>query len=128
MTKRVSSIITRAPDRFACGDCGCSYDTLELAKQCEEGPCLPHAAYQPKQASWRQNIARGGFKAPPAAHPDDDEMLGDRCAERAAALSDHVDACVKLLRKQVARLAGGAAPEDIGPEVELIGRMMSRRT
>ena len=43
-------------------------------------------------------------------------------------ISDHAGACVALLRKYLHRLEQGVSPEDIGPDITLLGRMMARRT
>lgn len=42
--------------------------------------------------------------------------------------SDHVCAAIEMLERVIARLEAGTAPEDIGGEVVLIGRMMERKT
>lgn len=42
--------------------------------------------------------------------------------------SDHVCAAIEILERQIARLANGASPEDIGPDVVLIGRLLERKT
>ncbi len=43
-------------------------------------------------------------------------------------ITDHAEATAKMLESVVNRLLTGACPEDLGREVELIGRMMARRT
>lgn len=43
-------------------------------------------------------------------------------------MTDHADATVQLLRLIIARLDSGETPENLGPLVILIGRMMQRKT
>ena len=43
-------------------------------------------------------------------------------------LTDHADAACAMLEEVCRKLKGGASPEDVGPSVILIGRMMARRT
>ncbi|MDE2103181.1 MAG: hypothetical protein KGL39_38400 [Patescibacteria group bacterium] len=43
-------------------------------------------------------------------------------------ITDHAEACADMLRKHLKALETGVAPEDIGPDVILLGRIMSRRT
>ena len=42
-------------------------------------------------------------------------------------MTDHAEAAAELLAIIVKRLAAGEAPEDLGPLVVLIGRMMARK-
>lgn len=43
-------------------------------------------------------------------------------------MTDHADATIQLLRLIIARLDAGETPENLGPLVILIGRMMQRKT
>jgi hypothetical protein len=43
-------------------------------------------------------------------------------------MTDHAAATVEALEMIIALLAAGRSPEDLGPMVILIGRMMARRT
>lgn len=43
-------------------------------------------------------------------------------------VTDHAAACAQLLERYVYRLMTGTCPEDIGTEIELVGRMMARQT
>ena len=43
-------------------------------------------------------------------------------------MTDHAAATAELLQRVVDMLKAGTPPEDIGRQVELIGRMMARRT
>jgi hypothetical protein len=43
-------------------------------------------------------------------------------------MTDHAAAAAEALEKMVAMLRAGRPPEDLGPMVILIGRMMARRT
>ena len=49
-------------------------------------------------------------------------------ADEIQAITDHAMANAELLERIVNALLTGAAPEDLGREVELIGVMMQRRT
>ena len=42
--------------------------------------------------------------------------------------TDHAAAAAEALEKIVAQLRAGRPPEDLGPDVILVGRMMARRT
>lgn len=42
--------------------------------------------------------------------------------------TDHAEATAELLQRVVDLLKAGTSPEDMGRQVELIGRMMARRT
>lgn len=44
------------------------------------------------------------------------------------ALPDHVEAAISVLQGVIDRMRAGASPEDVGPTVILLGRMMARRT
>lgn len=44
------------------------------------------------------------------------------------AVTDHAQALADLLKGVVRRLEQGETPEGLGDEVQLIGRVMSRRT
>lgn len=44
------------------------------------------------------------------------------------AVSDYAEAFATMLRGFVKQLETGTTPEDIGPQVVLVGRMMARRT
>jgi len=43
-------------------------------------------------------------------------------------VTDHADAAALALEKMAALLRAGRPPEELGPGVVLIGRMMARRT
>jgi hypothetical protein len=43
-------------------------------------------------------------------------------------MTDHAAAAAEALEKVIAMLKAGQSPEDLGPMVVLIGRMMARRT
>ncbi len=43
-------------------------------------------------------------------------------------MTDHAAATAEALEKVIAMLKAGQSPEDLGPMVILIGRMMARRT
>jgi hypothetical protein len=43
-------------------------------------------------------------------------------------MTDHAAAAAEALEKVIAMLRAGQSPEDLGPMVILIGRMMARRT
>ena len=43
-------------------------------------------------------------------------------------MTDHAEAAAEALEKVAALLRGGQSPEDLGPWVILLGRMMARRT
>ena len=43
-------------------------------------------------------------------------------------MTDHAAATAEALEKVIAMLKAGQSPEDLGPMVVLIGRMMARRT
>jgi hypothetical protein len=43
-------------------------------------------------------------------------------------MTDHAEAAAEALEKMTALLRAGQSPEDLGPMVILIGRMMARRT
>lgn len=43
-------------------------------------------------------------------------------------ITDHADAFAQVLERCAKKLRTGACPEDVGPDVVLLGRMMSRRT
>ena len=45
-----------------------------------------------------------------------------------AAITDHAEAAADALQRIVDKLRGGASPEDLGRDVELLGRIMARRT
>lgn len=44
------------------------------------------------------------------------------------AIPDHAEAAADALQRIVDRLRGGTSPEDLGRDVELLGRIMARRT
>lgn len=48
--------------------------------------------------------------------------------QRAKLMTDHAAATAEALEKVIAMLKAGQSPEDLGPMVILIGRMMARRT
>ncbi len=48
--------------------------------------------------------------------------------ERPKEMTDHAAATAEALEKVIAMLKAGQSPEDLGPMVILIGRMMARRT
>jgi hypothetical protein len=48
--------------------------------------------------------------------------------ERPKKMTDHAAATAEALEKVIAMLKAGQSPEDLGPMVILIGRMMARRT
>ena len=48
--------------------------------------------------------------------------------ERSEKMTDHAAAAAEALEKVIAMLKAGQSPEDLGPMVILIGRMMARRT
>jgi len=48
--------------------------------------------------------------------------------ERIEKMTDHAAATAEALEKVIAMLKAGQSPEDLGPMVILIGRMMARRT
>lgn len=48
--------------------------------------------------------------------------------ERIKKMTDHAAATAEALEKVIAMLKAGQSPEDLGPMVILIGRMMARRT
>lgn len=43
-------------------------------------------------------------------------------------ITDHAQAAVEYLQWIISQLKGGVPPEDIGPQVVLVGRLMARRT
>jgi len=43
-------------------------------------------------------------------------------------LHDHAEATVAALQRIVDKLNAGTSPEDLGRDVELLGRIMARRT
>lgn len=43
-------------------------------------------------------------------------------------MSDHTEAAVEVLERLIALLRAGHSPEDLGPAVILVGRLMARRT
>jgi hypothetical protein len=43
-------------------------------------------------------------------------------------VTDHAAAAIELLQQVIAKLNAGVAPEDLGPQVVLVGRMMARKT
>lgn len=43
------------------------------------------------------------------------------------AVTDHAEAAAELLEAFARKLRSGTSPEDIGPHVVLIGRMMARK-
>jgi len=43
-------------------------------------------------------------------------------------MTDHAAAAAEALEKIVAQLRAGRPPEELGPDVILVGRMMARRT
>lgn len=45
-----------------------------------------------------------------------------------AAIPDHAEAAADALQRIVDKLRGGTSPEDLGRDVELLGRVMARRT
>lgn len=49
-------------------------------------------------------------------------------AEQPKPISDHADAAKDSLLRIVRLLEAGNSPEDLGPQVILIGRMMARKT
>jgi hypothetical protein len=48
--------------------------------------------------------------------------------ERIKKMTDHAAATAEALEMVIAMLKAGQSPEDLGPMVILIGRMMARRT
>lgn len=44
------------------------------------------------------------------------------------AIPDHAEAAADALQRIVDKLRGGTSPEDLGRDVELLGRVMARRT
>lgn len=46
----------------------------------------------------------------------------------APSITDHAEASAVMLEGYAARIRGGASPEDLGKDVELLGRVMARRT
>ena len=49
-------------------------------------------------------------------------------AVEAVVVTDHADAAATMLETVVKQLRTGVSPEDLGPTVVLVGRMMARRT
>ncbi len=43
-------------------------------------------------------------------------------------MTDHAEAAVEMLEQIIEGLRAGYSPEDLGPLVVLIGRLMARRT
>jgi len=43
-------------------------------------------------------------------------------------ITDHAEASAVMLEGYAARIRGGTSPEDLGKDVELLGRIMARRT
>ena len=153
MERLVTPIIASADKRHECMSCGRSYDNSAEVSACwawhedgNPGP-IPAPAYAPTGTSWRKTVQSGGWKAPgeplqqkgdwkefrPSTHDcyiEIDMSYRPNWSPQIAlpTLTDHAAACAELLRKQLVRLEQGAAPEDIGPEIVLIGRMMARRT
>jgi hypothetical protein len=54
------------------------------------------------------------------------EYKGEK--RKAPEMTDHAAATAEALEKVIAMLKAGQSPEDLGPMVILIGRMMARRT
>jgi|JI10StandDraft_1071094.scaffolds.fasta_scaffold3088829_2 hypothetical protein len=48
--------------------------------------------------------------------------------QRNAAITNHAEAAADALQRIVGKLRGGTSPEDLGRDVELLGRVMARRT
>ncbi len=48
--------------------------------------------------------------------------------EKPKTITDHAAAAAEVLEKIVAQLRAGRPPEELGPNVILVGRMMARRT
>ena len=92
---------TAKVERYACQGCGRSYQGQVEALNCE----LHHQA-----------LLKATACGEPLVPPKRD------------ATTDHAAATSELLRRIVKRLENGVSPEDLGAEVELIGRMMARRT
>lgn len=70
------------------------------------------------------------YGGPQRAHiPAADYAAYDRImARRQAAIPDHAEAAADALQRIVDKLRGGTSPEDLGRDVELLGRVMARRT
>ena len=43
-------------------------------------------------------------------------------------ITDHAEASAVMLEGYAARIRSGTSPEDLGKDVELLGRIMARRT
>jgi len=118
--------------RYQCGECGRTHDTESQATLCEGF----HA----------NGVVRGSsviVDAPPSQpfrvydtftdgcgdlRPSPEVTFVSTMPEPATGITDHAAASAEALRKIVKRLEDGTAPEDIGSEVVLLGRMMARRT
>lgn len=42
--------------------------------------------------------------------------------------SDHIEAAIAMLESFIKRMREGEPPEDVGPDIALVGRIMARRT
>ena len=58
----------------------------------------------------------------------DDSVARMYEARERAAIPDHAEAAADALQRIVNKLRGGTSPEDLGRDVELLGRIMARRT
>lgn len=54
--------------------------------------------------------------------------MSDEMEVEIIGITDHAEATAEMFERVVNALLTGACPEDLGREVELIGRMMARRT
>ena len=96
----VTAYKTFLGSEWACSRCSHGWPSEYLANKC----CTDHAA--------TYAVAAGNHKAS-APHPP---------------RPDHVEASIEALMRAANNLRSGQSPEDVGPSVILIGRMMARRT
>jgi hypothetical protein len=74
------------------------------------------------------NAIQEAFAAKLAARQQQKEDVEMAEKQRATLMTDHAAATAEALEKVIAMLKAGQSPEDLGPMVILIGRMMARRT
>lgn len=76
------------------------------------------------------DLYAGQQNAAQSAHPLDDSYATyrDHLLGKQRNLTDHAEASAVMLENYAARIRGGTSPEDLGKDVELLGRIMARRT
>lgn len=147
----------RKVTRYECMGCGCSYAQEQEALNCEiahqavlkqkRGEPLSSgyepARLPPLNPALLEQVCSGNYDgwAKVMVAPSPSGAMGasswvgasvglepDIKPDTDHAVTDHAAACIASLNKFVRKLETGTAPEDIGPDVELLGRMMARRT